>query len=643
MRLVLGWCLGFTPVFAASFNYLYIEASEGNSSGGHSAIQFGDEIYHYQHHDSGLIRLLRQDKAEFHFTYRFLQNRRIHLATVEVSDETFKRLSAYFKLQFLAQEQQFKQLDALQKDRLLLRSLLYRLQSDEAFLDADFSSVLRLDGVGLFYEGQLVGKQALPPLSKEQLQASKIILSLREKIAAQYGNGYLLNRRKQITADIKAQKPSPRPMLKPLLSSDNFPPAMAAFAESYADNLTALAALDVLENARPVLPDALLLTAKPVNPQEQAVLTQLRGQMLSSLLASINSGRPDWGYALLVNIARYIAVELTLQQGHWLFVDDFSEVSEWLSAEQFAAYAPQMQTQIKDAKAQMDLSLSALLKPGGLTETSYSQLEMSANHYYELLKGLQHQPVRFIGEKALPTKSVGFPDWQLPQLTVPQLTAALAGLERYATQLQNELEAHYQYDLLTRNCVTELFNSINLALAQGDNSGPEQLPSEASSRLGGDIFATYNFIPFVAFQSVQDHYKVTDSRVLNSYRGLQLERLYAQDGAWLLGLRESNTFSSRLYRYNPDDAFFVFFTDDALALRPVYGAFNTVAGMGQSVLGLLSWPFDGGKNLKSGATGVLMSLPELVFVNMRKGSYKYLSYPQFVRDENAQISQASPL
>jgi hypothetical protein len=65
-------------------------------------------------------------------------------------------------------------------------------------------------------------------------------------------------------------------------------------------------------------------------------------------------------------------------------------------------------------------------------------------------------------------------------------------------------------------------------------------------------------------------------------------------------------------------------------LRPIFGLFNTVAGMGQSVFGLVSWPYDSGKNLKAGATGILMSLPELLFFNMRKGSYPYLSYNQFV-------------
>ncbi len=85
--------------------------------------------------------------------------------------------------------------------------------------------------------------------------------------------------------------------------------------------------------------------------------------------------------------------------------------------------------------------------------------------------------------------------------------------------------------------------------------------------------------------------------------------------------------------YHSDDAFFVFFTDGDLVFRPVGGLFNTAAGIGQSIWGFLSWPFDAGRNLQSGAKGILMSLPELLFFNMRKGSYKYLSYDRFVNDQ----------
>jgi hypothetical protein len=87
--------------------------------------------------------------------------------------------------------------------------------------------------------------------------------------------------------------------------------------------------------------------------------------------------------------------------------------------------------------------------------------------------------------------------------------------------------------------------------------------------------------------------------------------------------RESNVFSSSLYNHNPDDAWFVFFTDDAVLLRPLFGVINTLAATSQSVFGLVNWPFDGGQEIKIGARGILTSLPEIAFFNIRKGSYPY--------------------
>jgi len=628
---------------AASFQYIYVEASEGNSSGGHSAIQFGDEIYHYQHHDSGLIRLLKQDKQEFHFLYRFLQNRRIHLSHIEVSEDTFDRLREHFKLQFLAQDQQFKQLINLHKDRVLLRRLLNNKGSDDVFVDADFSSALRLNGAGLFYADQELDSQKKDGYIKDVIgvrsQSSHIIEMLRKKIEQNYGQDYLSHRREQITDHIKTLTPSQWPVVKSILSNDNFPPAINLFADSYADCLTGLVAIKVLVEGRPLQPDAFFITHEPVTSEEREVLERLRDQLTLSLIKSINAGRPDWGYAVLVNMARFVAIDLSLQMGQWVFIDDFAMDSEWVSADQFAKHAEQMQTQINDALANLIQTRRELINPGSLNEANYSKLEMSANRYFELLKGRQQNALRYIGEKALPTKSIGLPDWIIPELTSQQLKKALNKLDNYESKFLQELAEHYRYDLISRNCVTELFRNIDQALLQQNKVGIDQskqaelIMEESKKRLGGNISPSYNFIPFVSFQSVQRHYKVTTSAVLNSYRGQQLEKLFAQNNGLMVNLRESNTFTSTLYTYNPDDAFFVFFTDDSLMFRPIFGLFNTAAGIGQSVFGFLSWPFDAGKNLKSGATGVLMSLPELLFFNMRKGSYKYLSYNQFVNDE----------
>ena len=340
---LIAFFLNSAPVSAASFEYLYVEANEGNSSGGHSAIQFGDEIYHYQHHDSGLIRLLRQDKQEFHFQYRFLQNRRIHLSHIKVSEDTFTLLSEYFKLQFLAQEQQFKQLNALHKDRVLLRRLLHKHHADDDLLDTDFADVLRLNGVGLFYAGQELDSPnkngIIRNVNGEQSPSSYIMEMLRKKIEQTYGTDYLLHRREHITTQLKALTPGHWPSVKPILSKDHFPPAIHSFADRYEDDLTGLAAIKVLVEVQPLRADAFFVTQESVTPEEKEALERLRDQLTLSLIKSVNSGRPDWGYAVLVNTARLVAVDLSLQSGRWVFIDDFAMDSEWVSADQFARHA----------------------------------------------------------------------------------------------------------------------------------------------------------------------------------------------------------------------------------------------------------------------------------------------------------------
>jgi hypothetical protein len=88
-------------------------------------------------------------------------------------------------------------------------------------------------------------------------------------------------------------------------------------------------------------------------------------------------------------------------------------------------------------------------------------------------------------------------------------------------------------------------------------------------------------------------------------------------------LRESNTVTSTIYRKGRSDSLFLFFTDDVGPPRPVYGALNIAAGIGETVLGALRLPFDRGRMLWSGAKGIAFSVPELAFVNLRKGTLSY--------------------
>ena len=588
---------------AASFNFLYIEASEGNSSGGHAAIQFDDDIYHYQHIDSGLIRLFRQQKDEFHFLYRYLQNRPMHVARIEVGDDTFNRLRDRFKSQFLAQERQFKLLDDLHKELIFIRHLLHA--------DNDETSVLRLKGAGLFYNE-----------TPETAPKSPAVQNLRQKIEQRYGPDFLSHRRESIEAQIKALAPSRWPEFDPV--DDNVAPAIYSFTEHYSDLATALFALKALSDAQPLRADVLVQMHQPslkISDAESRVLQDLRNSLEASLIKAVDSNRPDWGHAVLVNLARYLTVDASLQSGYWVFVDDFADDSEKLAPDQYLEHSTQLHVLINDAGAALNQARQSAASRRHLSEAEYSQIEMAANRYLELLNSERRRAFRFNGEKALPSKSIAFPDGPVPELTPAQLSEALSKADELENRLLAALQQSYRYDLFGRNCVTELFRTIDKAwLKSGDD--PDASTKESERRLGGHIDAAYNFIPFVAYQSVLDRYRATESRDLDSYRRLELAKLTGPVAA----LAESNVISSRLYRYNPDDSLFVFFTDDNVPLRPLFGAVNTGAGISQSLYGLFSWPWDAGKNLKSGATGILMSLPELAFFNMRKGSYKYLSF-----------------
>jgi hypothetical protein len=616
---------------SAAFNYLYIEASEGNSSGGHVAIQFDDEVYHYQHVDSGLIRLFRQDKDEFHFLYRYLQNRPIHLSRVEVSDETLSLLKDRFKGQFLAQEKQFKLLDDLHRDRLFLQSLLQTSTHRAGAGDSE----LRLKGVGLFYPES--GKPSEYPASGLASAQSLIIHRLRRKFEQRYGPNFLPYKAEQIEAQIKALAPGRWPEIEVSLSGEKFPASVYSFTERYSDALTALFAIKALMNAPPLQSGALRVTDRhdsKITETERQGLQEFRNNLETSLLDALESNRPDWGYAVLVNLARYLAIDASLQSGFWVFIDDFAENGEWITPDLYLEHQPQLKDLINDARANLNQIRKSAASRQRLIEAEYSRIEMAANRYSELLKSEKHLDLRFNGEKALPSKSIDFPQAPLPNLTQAQLEAALSETESVERRLYEALKQRHRYDLIRRNCVTELFRTLNQALVSPDRSEDQLADSEAltiqasEERLGGYVDVPYNFIPFVSYRSVRNHYRVTQSRDLDSYRSRELARLKSQRNRMLTALRESNILSSRLYKYNPDDAWFVFFTDDTLLLRPLFGLANTAAGIGQSVYGAFSWPLDSGKNLKSGATGILMSLPELIFFNMRKGSYKYLSFNQ---------------
>jgi hypothetical protein len=221
------------------------------------------------------------------------------------------------------------------------------------------------------------------------------------------------------------------------------------------------------------------------------------------------------------------------------------------------------------------------------------------------------------------------PALRLPALGSDDLHGALAAaVEREAAQLAG-LTHLYGYNLFTRNCVTEIFRTIEAALRRDLLTREPALAGAVLAarvrrasveRLGGYIAPAGAMASSRGVGDRQAGYAVSDVVELLSYRKAQLGRMYERRTRSRLPAGIEHL-TSTLYRKAPDDSAFLFFTDNAPAARPVFGSLNVITGLGVAAAGLAMLPLDRGELLTSGLKGAFFSLPELAFFNIRKGSF----------------------
>ncbi|MCX7998719.1 MAG: hypothetical protein N3A69_07170 [Leptospiraceae bacterium] len=194
------------------------------------------------------------------------------------------------------------------------------------------------------------------------------------------------------------------------------------------------------------------------------------------------------------------------------------------------------------------------------------------------------------------------------------------------------LQAKYPFELISKNCTTEIFAVLNRIV---DNS-----PEKSKEFYGGYIHTknNLNFIPFIAFDSVGSEYLVKQTVNYESLRKKYLNELY-RNKAWKKIILESNTLTSEIYETNEEDGWFLFFTDDTIFLRPIYGVFNLTTGILEAGYGILKIPFDKGKKFQTGIMNLSFSFVEIFFFNIRKGTFYNVFIPYVVRNEMIQAKE----
>jgi hypothetical protein len=590
-------------------DYLYINASEGSASGGHVALRFGDQVFHFEYRPPGILVLARGEFERFRYLYGDLENRTIQMSRVAVSDETYDLLLAQFSRHHMAQRQRLEALAAARGDRQLLEALRE-------------PGVVAIDGLGLFANAADVGADAVDRASA--------LDALRTHVAARYGPEFIADRTAELTARLAALEPEGP--TSTIAADDEIRPPSYSFSERFRDTSQALAALDVLDAARPLRPDAIRSGSAglPLQPGEAARLTRLADALEASLVRLLDTTRPDWGLSMLLGMARLIALRQTVETARWVVLDAFPVDATVLPAIRTSRRRAHLTTIREDNRLGFEMARVSLLEAVDVAdrfpEADYARLEAAANRWLEVSQALDEgRPLRVHPGVLLPTRPGLPPARRIPPYDRVSLAQSVETFAREEARLLAAVERDYPYNVVTRNCVSEIFREVDVALGRAAHSGDEAVIREESiRRLGGHVamVGSLNFVPQISALVVEDTYTVAERLRFASYRQRRLAEMRRDENAAWVFLRESNVVTSTLYRAHPRDSIFLFFTDDLVAPRPLFGAANLITGVAASAVGLAMLPVDGGETLWAGLRGALFSLPELVFQNIRKGSFE---------------------
>ncbi|MCP5056694.1 MAG: hypothetical protein GY937_08200 [bacterium] len=577
-----------------SIHFVHVEGNVGGASGGHSALRLGETLFHYQH-DGDVFRLVREPWTTFQLEYGGFQNRPLHVARVPAEARALEQIQDHLTSLHLAQVRRLRERLSTQRDRRLLEALTGRAS-----------------GVPVTAAGLLDPQRAGDPYAE----------ALRARVTSGLQGG-LPGR--LVRAEQELRDATEALWLRP----DGAAPSRARDALALREALRALIHGDGL--AEGVLVDAARVDVElsALTGGEHRALANYAERLAARASALLDSPRTDRGIALLRLQARWLAVQHSLEEGRWLALDPYADRPATITAadarlrkREFAALAEQGRVLLEEQRQHVLV---------GVPEAAgFNLLEDLLGRTAEAARGARGEAIRDARERLLPSRSREVGISPAPAGRRPERALALAQEREQAVSA--DLRQRYGYDLLTRNCSTELQRAL---------VGAFGTPEAERQALGGSLTPNQGlgFIPWRYFLQVVAHYPVAEVERLPSHRERLLADLYARPGRWRTYLREAGVLTSSLYTPRDRDGSFLFFTDDARWLRPVYGTANLLAGLGDTGVGALIAPFDRGRRLLRGARGVLFSLPELAFGNIRKGSFDLSTLPPLMEgNEHAEIA-----
>jgi hypothetical protein len=558
-----------TAAGAAELGFVHVEANVAGASGGHGALQIGADAFHFEVHTDGTFRLRREPWAFFVHRYSVLQNRPLHWIRVELPDADRERVRVAAVRTHLEQQRALARRESERRNVALV----------EAWLGASDGFELPVAG---FFD---------PARSEDDAGRE-----LRSRIDAARGPDFLAGRSEAIAAVLEASG-APRDL------------------EQLRERLAEREALRALRGAWGLAAGSLRAPRRTpgLAPDERAALARRTEEFAAAVLGLLDSPRPDRGNALLLAMARHHAGRRALAEDRLLLLDAMPNVPPHLGSRaarlrhgELAALAEHLDDVIR---IQRGRALSG--QPG---PSEWALLESLVSRGEEYALGAEYAlPVREPEGRLLPTlaRRVALPP---APLGTSELASLRVAAEAAAQAADRAVLERWPYDLFEHNCVTELVHLVGGAV--GDEAA-------FVAALGGELDpdAGLVFIPHVWRDRIREKLAVVAYQRIPSYRERALGELRRAEPTARVYLRESNTLTATTYGWRDRDTRFLFFTDDVFWPRPLYGALNLGWALADATLGIATAPFDRGRRVLRGAWGALYSMPELVFQNVRKGSF----------------------
>lgn len=551
--------------------YLYINANSGQSSGGHSAIKFAGTVFHFQFYPDGIFRLVREKWPAFRYQYTTVENRSIWLIPVPVSKQEYENLYMHFNSLYLIRQQQLKKLQSYRQDVRILTGLFNRQRK---FFSLPAAGYFTEQSAGM--ESRAIRRHLKKLVKKEPMDLLTSIAEIEQ----------------------------------PVFTEREYPQydAEKDFSRLYIHALYR----DFIEK----------LLKKPFTLQEETFFThagfhslaakeirQLQNYqklILQYIRVSCHSQNPDYR-SILVNTARFLVLQKSIQERRLYFLKTtpkraVKNENQTLPTQEISFYLQQSRRQLQKAKTQFFQTQHSL-------EFYYTSWEDRANRFYALKNGIFHGIYQTILLPRRPAQ-IAIQRSRLKGDIQQKLKIARQNYRIYRAYLQKL----YRFDLFHKNCTTELFRVI------------KQKQSQLFASINGRTGLT--FIPFVAARQVQIAYPSAVGREILSFKRLFSKKLTEKENSTLVFWRENFLPTSSLYNHDRPFPGYVFFTDETIWLRPLFGVVNLTSGLSKTLYELPFTPIQGSSDFQTGLKAMLFSFPELVFFNIRKGYFYHIPKSQ---------------